>query len=189
MQRPPAHSAIKIDGQRAYDLARRGADFELPLRPITIESIRVAEYQYPALTLEVVCGSGTYIRSLGRDLAAELNTAAVMSALVRTAIGPFKIEDSVSLNGLTRDVMDAKLQPALAAVPHLPRVELGDKQLVELRHGRPIETPRRSPDGSALPPVADTANEYAGVDRAGRLAAILFEKVPGQLWPARNFEA
>jgi tRNA pseudouridine55 synthase len=188
MQRPPAHSAIKVGGQRAYDLARRGEEFELPPRPITIHHIKVLEYQFPALSLEVVCGSGTYIRSLGRDLAAELGTAAVMSALVRTAIGPFALEDAVSLNGLNGDVLSAKLQPALAAVAHLPRVELNDKQLVELRHGRPIEMPRGGTGGPPVQPGTKAEVEYVGVDAAGRLAAILFEKLPGQLWPARNFE-
>jgi len=189
-QVPPAHSAIKIGGERAYDLARRGERFELPPRTVTIHSLKIVEYQFPVLELEVVCGGGTYMRSLGRDLAAALGTAAVMSALVRTAIGPFTVEGAVSLNGLDADTLRLHLQPPLAAVGHLARVELNDKQLTELRHGRPINAPRsgRGAGGSSPggPPV--TNSEYAGVDLTGRLAAILFEKHPGQLWPARNFE-
>ena len=76
LQRPPAHSAIKVDGQRAYDLARRGEEFELPARTISIYRLEVLRYEYPELELAIECGSGTYVRSLGRDLAAALGTAA-----------------------------------------------------------------------------------------------------------------
>jgi tRNA pseudouridine55 synthase len=183
-QRPPAHSAIKVDGQRAYDLARRGEQFELAPRKVTVHSFKILEYQYPTLAVEVVCGSGTYIRSLGRDLAIELGTGAVMSALVRTAIGPFTLEDAVSLNGLNAETFHEHLQPPLRAVEHLARVELNGKQLEELRHGRPIDIPKRGP-GS--PPAPDA--EIVGIAPTGQLATILYQKQPGQLWPARNFEA
>jgi tRNA pseudouridine55 synthase len=191
-QRPPAHSAIKVAGQRAYDLARRGAEFELPPRIVTIHRLAIRRYEHPELELSIECGSGTYVRSLGRDLAAALGTACVMSALVRTAIGDFRIEDATPLDAISKDNLDEKLQPALSAVPHLQRIELNDGQLVEIRHGRPIRKPRSlarrdSPHGTAapssLPPV-----EWAGIDTSGKLAAILFEKRPGELWPARNFE-
>ena len=94
-QVPPAYSAIKLGGQKAYDLARRGDAPDLPPRPVTIHAIGVARYEYPELVLDIHCGSGTYIRSLGRDLAAALGTAAVMSELERTAIGEFRVEDAV----------------------------------------------------------------------------------------------
>ena len=83
-QRPPAFSAVKVAGRRAYELARQGRQPEWLPRPVVIHSIEVAAYQYPELILDVACGGGTYIRSLGRDLAESLGTAAVMSALVRT---------------------------------------------------------------------------------------------------------
>jgi tRNA pseudouridine55 synthase len=94
-QRPPAYSAVKVAGRRAYALARAGREVELDARPITVHRLEVRAYAYPTLTLEVRCGGGTYVRSLGRDLAASLGTAAVMSELVRTAIGGFRIEQSV----------------------------------------------------------------------------------------------
>ena len=83
-QRPPAHSAIKIGGKRAYKLARKGADFELAERTVTIHQINLLRYEYPELELDVECGSGTYIRSLGRDLGAASGIGGVMSALERT---------------------------------------------------------------------------------------------------------
>ena len=152
-------------------------------------------YEYPELELAIECGSGTYVRSLGRDLAAALGTAAVMSALVRTAIGDFRLEEAVALDDLTNGTVLERMLPPLEALKVLPQVALTEKQLGELRHGRPIEmrgeltegpvARASSPKSEATSPVA----EWAGVDPAGRLAAILFEKTPGQLWPARNFLA
>ena len=83
-QRPPAFSALKVAGRRAYDLARRGKLPQLAPRPVDVFQIEIRRYQYPELVLNVECGGGTYIRSLGRDLAESLGTAAVMSALTRT---------------------------------------------------------------------------------------------------------
>ena len=185
-QRPPPHSAIKIGGQRAYDLARRGEEFELSARTISIYHLEILRYAYPELELAIECGSGTYVRSLGRDLAAALGTAAVMSALARTAIGDFRVEDAVALDALTNDSVTQHLQPPLTALKDLPQIALNEKQLAELRHGRPIEMRNiKCPTAAAAAPIT----EWAAVDPAGRLAAILFEKHPSQLWPARNFEA
>jgi tRNA pseudouridine55 synthase len=76
MQRPPAHSAIKVDGVRSYQRARRGEAVELPPRPVTIHSLELLEYRYPQLLLDTEVSSGTYIRSLAEDLGQELGTAA-----------------------------------------------------------------------------------------------------------------
>ncbi len=187
LQRPPIHSAIKVGGQRAYDLARRGEEFKLPERTITIHRIEILRYEYPELELAIECGSGTYVRSLGRDLAAALGTAAVMSALVRTAIGDFGLPNAVALDALTNDTVAAHLHPPLEALTDLPQIALTEKQLAELRHGRPIEL--RSAMRPDKESVAAANTEWAAIDPSGRLAAILFEKLPNQLWPAKNFEA
>ena len=84
-QRPPQHSAVKIAGQRAYTLARAGKQVEVRPRDVEIHSLRLLHFDYPSLKMEVACGSGTYIRSLGRDIAESLGTAAVMQNLQRTA--------------------------------------------------------------------------------------------------------
>jgi tRNA pseudouridine55 synthase len=189
-QRPPAHSAIKIGGQRAYELARRGQEFELSARTVTIHRLSIRRYEYPELELEIECGSGTYVRSLGRDLAAALGTASVMSALVRTAIGDFRVADAVTLDVLAKETLPHYLQPALTAVADLQRIEVNGGQLLEIRHGRPIRKPRPLRARPAKHPTADTASsiEWAAIDAAGRLVAVLTEKNPGEFWPARNFD-
>lgn len=184
-QRPPAHSAIKVAGRRAYALARQGKLDVLPARAVTIHQLRVLHYDYPHLHLEVECGSGTYVRALGRDLAASLGTSAVMAGLVRLAIGSFRIEDSVAPDELTAATLAGHLQPMLAAVANLPRIDLDDQQLAELRHGRPIAGPTDCTAQSSL----SGRGEWAAVDPGGCLAAILFEKHPGQLWPRMNLAA
>ncbi|MBU4397786.1 MAG: tRNA pseudouridine(55) synthase TruB, partial [Planctomycetes bacterium] len=115
-QRPPSFSAIKVKGRRAYKLARGGQRVQLPARPVNVYRIEVKAYKYPELVLDVECGGGTYIRSLGRDLAESLGTAAVMSALTRTAVGNFRIEQSVDPNVLDCSNLTGWLQPPLAAV-------------------------------------------------------------------------
>jgi tRNA pseudouridine55 synthase len=182
-QRPPAHSAIKVQGRRAYQLARQGAAVELAPRIVEIHSLRVLHYDYPTLDLDIDCGSGTYVRALGRDLAAELGTTAVMSALERTAIGAFRVEEAVALDELSAETVAKHLQPPMAAVTELLKVVLDAAQLHEIRHGRPIAIPTSDLGGS----TGATSAEWAAVTAAGELAAILREKRPGQLWPHRNF--
>ncbi|HEX2475883.1 MAG TPA: tRNA pseudouridine(55) synthase TruB, partial [Lacipirellulaceae bacterium] len=115
-QRPPAYSAIKSGGRRAYQLARQGSAPELAARAVTIHSIRVERYDYPELMLTIECGSGTYVRALGRDIAAALGTAAVMTALRRTAIGQFCVEDAIALENLSLESLPKRLESPLAAV-------------------------------------------------------------------------
>ena len=95
-QMPPAFSALKVNGKRAYDLARQGEKVELQPREIQVFHIEVVAYKYPVLTIEVKCTSGTYIRSLGRDIGEALQTGAVMTDLQRTSIGAFKIGQAVA---------------------------------------------------------------------------------------------
>jgi tRNA U55 pseudouridine synthase TruB len=111
-----------------------------------------------------------------------------MSALVRTAVGSFRLEDAVKLEDLTSETLPGHLQSPLAAVADLPRIELGDAELAEIRHGRPIAMlPGGVPTAEAGWPDVGAPAEYAAISATGQLVAILFEKHPGQLWPARNF--
>jgi len=178
-QRPPVYSALKVNGQRAYKLAREGQQVQLEPRPVEIHELRVTGYDYPELKINLRCGSGTYVRSLGRDLAEALGTAAVMSALTRTAIGDFHSAEGLDADCLTEETIASHLQPASSVVGHLPRVTLSPDQLVEIRHGRRIATTSNF----------DSAPEIAGLDEAGNLVAILREKEPGVLGPVRNFSA
>lgn len=162
-QRPPAFSAVKLAGRRAYELARRGENVELRTRAVEVHAIEILDYDYPRLVLRIQCGSGTYIRALGRDLATALGTAAVMAELVRTAVGPFRVDDAVPPEAIDVANWPALLLPAIRAVDSMPRIVLSASQQQDLRHGRP---PARE---AGLP----QAPEYAAVDEAGNLLAIL----------------
>ncbi|MBN2021644.1 MAG: tRNA pseudouridine(55) synthase TruB [Pirellulales bacterium] len=178
-QRPPAYSALKLHGQRAYALARAGKDVTLAPREVVVLRIDVRAYAYPELVLDVECKAGTYIRSLGRDLAESLGTAAVMSGLVRTAIGPFTLAEAIDPDGLSRENLPERLLPPLCAVSGLARVTLSAEAAIDVRHGRTIP----------LPPHAPRAAEYAALDSAGRLLAILIPRGVGRLGPTCNLSA
>ena len=95
-QRPPLFSACKVDGKRAYDLARGGSDMQLSPKQIRIDSIELLECNLPKIRIRVVCGKGTYIRSLARDIGTALNSGGYLSDLVRTRIGEYKIENCIT---------------------------------------------------------------------------------------------
>ena len=96
-QTPPKFSAIKINGQRAYKLARQGKDFEIPSRQIEIYSISIINYDYPELKIRVHCSSGTYIRTLAEDIGEKLGTGAYLTALRRTKIGNYNVINAKSI--------------------------------------------------------------------------------------------
>lgn len=98
LQTPPIHSAMRLGGKRAYELARRGREVALQPRSVRIDSIEILEYQWPLLALRVVCGRGTYIRSLARDVGAALNVGGCLTALRRTAVGPFDLSRAWALD-------------------------------------------------------------------------------------------
>lgn len=95
-QRPPLFSACKVDGKRAYDLARKGSDMQLAPKQIRIDSIELLECELPKIRIRVVCGKGTYIRSLARDIGEALNSGGYLTDLVRTRIGEYKIENCIT---------------------------------------------------------------------------------------------
>jgi tRNA pseudouridine55 synthase len=170
MQRPPIFSALKVAGRRSYALARAGQEVALAPRPIMIHAIEVIEYVYPELTLDIRCGSGTYVRSLGRDLAEAVGTAAVMSALVRTEIGEFHLTEACPCNGLQCESLVQFLRPPLEAIRNLPLAELTENQAVQVAQGRFV----------ALPDVApQTDGEWAAVSPTGELVAILVPRGQG----------
>lgn len=96
MQTPPAHSAIRVKGVRAYEHARKGRDIKLDPRPVTISAFEITDIRLPEVDFRVVCSKGTYIRSLVRDFGKELGVGAYMSALCRTRIGDFKLTEASS---------------------------------------------------------------------------------------------
>lgn len=109
-QTPPIYSAIKVNGQRAYKLARAGKELKLEPRQVTIHSIENIEYNYPKLSFITEVSSGTYIRSLAEDIGQELGTGAYMSALKRTKIAHYDLADALELEGLSAEVIQTYLQ-------------------------------------------------------------------------------
>ncbi len=95
-QRPPLFSACKVDGKRAYDLARKGSDMELAPKPIRIDSIELLQCELPKIRIRVVCGKGTYIRSLARDIGEALDSGAYLTALERTRVGKYELTDCIT---------------------------------------------------------------------------------------------
>lgn len=174
-QSPPAYSAVKIDGRRAYELARQGRPQQITPRTVRVDKLVVRRYEYPELQLEIVCGSGTYVRSLGRDLAQALGTGGVMSGLQRTAIGAFCVQQALDPRDVSQQEVEHALLPLSAAVGQLPRVELTADQIRSVRHGRPLSITDEIPGA-----------EIAGFDERGNLIAILQSRT--QHWvPSPNF--
>jgi tRNA pseudouridine55 synthase len=136
-QVPPAYSAAKVTGQRAYDRARAGKEVRLAARPVQVHGIDVLAYAYPHLDLEVRCGKGTYIRSLARDLGEALGCGGLVEVLRRTRVGPFLAEEGVSLDAEAKEAR-AKLLPVGSALAELPRVEVGAEDARRLRSGQRI---------------------------------------------------
>lgn len=94
-QIPPKYSALKINGQRAYQKAARGDQFEMQPRTINIYGIQILSFEWPFLTIKVHCGKGTYIRSLARDIGIKLNTGGYLTKLTRTSVGSFTLQQAI----------------------------------------------------------------------------------------------
>ncbi|HST60644.1 MAG TPA: tRNA pseudouridine(55) synthase TruB [Longimicrobium sp.] len=141
-QVPPAFSAKKVDGQRMYDVARRGGEVDLPPVAVTIYAIRVLSMDLPDVAFEVECGSGTYIRAIARDVGAALGVGGHLRELRRTRIGPHDVERAVSMDGLgdAERVAASMISPA-DALSHLPRVIADAAGETEIRHGRTLPAP------------------------------------------------
>ncbi|MBL8792765.1 MAG: tRNA pseudouridine(55) synthase TruB [Planctomycetia bacterium] len=153
-QTPPAYSALRTAGRRAFDLARRGLAVELAPRPVEIHTIQILKYEYPLLELEVECGKGTYIRSLARDLGAVLGCGGYIAGLRRLRVGPFQADDALSPDAAP-DAARARLLPLSAALTELPRVTLPADDALRLCRGRRVaaQTDGRQPlpaDGSEV---------------------------------------
>jgi tRNA pseudouridine55 synthase len=136
-QIPPAFSAAKVTGRRAYDLARQGQDVDLQPRTVHIHGIGLLAYDYPHLEIEVRCGKGTYIRSLARDLGERLGCGALIESLRRTRIEPFQVEDAIGLD-LPGETARGHLLPTAQALHDLPRLVLETAEIERLRKGQRI---------------------------------------------------
>jgi tRNA pseudouridine55 synthase len=175
-QLPPVFSALKVEGKRAYELARQGESPDLKPRPIEVHSIDLIEYSYPELTLDIRCGSGTYVRSLGRDIARALGTEAVMSALSRTEIGPFHLAQALSGDDITPQSIDRAFVPPQSALGTMPTLAVSEQEEALLRNGRQIQR-----DVACNLPSGQ--EEVALLTSTGRLLAIVVPAGPTHWQP------
>ena len=175
LQLPPAYSAKKIRGERAYALARQGRDVDLEPVPVTIHDLTITRFELPDVHLEVTCGSGTYIRAIARDLGDALGVGAHLTALRRTAVGPHSVHGAVTAEELdTRPdrVIEAMI-PTLDALGAMPHIALSDDDVAHIRHGRAI--------------VRDTdASGAVALEARGELVAIA-EADAGRIRPRKVF--
>ncbi|PKR89549.1 tRNA pseudouridine(55) synthase TruB [Pleomorphomonas diazotrophica] len=181
LQTPPAFSAIKVDGERAYDLARAGETVELEARPVTVHRLDLVDCpDADTAVFEAECGKGTYVRAIARDMGRRLGTAGHVIELRRLVVGPFGEEDMVTIDAL-QAALEADgdalslLTPIEAALAGLPQLDVTSDQAVRLRNGNPVLLRGRD---------APVEEEAVGVFERGRLMAIA--KVEhGELKPVR----
>jgi tRNA pseudouridine55 synthase len=137
MQLPPKFSAIKVDGERAYDLARDGEEVVLQPRPVIIDHLTLVAHDTNTATFEAECGKGTYVRAIARDMGLALGCLGHIIALRRTRVGPFVEADAVSLVDLQADPA-ATLKPVAMALGDLPQVQVSKSDSARLMRGQSV---------------------------------------------------
>jgi tRNA pseudouridine55 synthase len=138
-QKPPAYSAVKIDGERAYRLARRGETVDLPERDVTVHQLRLESYDPPFAKLVLRCSKGTYVRSIARDLGEALGCGGSVTKLRRLAVGPFRVENARRLDQAGEAELRAAVLPADAGLDHLPAVTLDDGEARRFVQGKLLD--------------------------------------------------
>ena len=187
-QIPPNFSAIKVDGQRAYDLARDGVEFELPTRTVVVHEAAVSDVpDADHIEIEIRCGKGTYVRSLVRDIAAAVGAEGHVAMLRRLRVGPFSAKESITLDNLADLVHRAALLEALlpveTALDDIPVLAVTDEDAFRLRQGRPLVLLPRQVE--LLKPRVSASRAVSAMT-GGKLVA-LCELRAGQLSPTRVF--
>jgi len=164
-QVPPAVSALKLDGVRAYELVRQGKGPKLDARVVSIRDIRVKNYDWPWVDVEVDCGKGTYIRSIARDLGDMLGCGGLVQTLRRTRVGLFTAEQGITIDA---DAASVRLLPLAMAVTTLPRVTLEPDIVKRLQDGQFVRHPLPYPLGNPTQPIAvfQPTGEFVGTIRA-----------------------
>ncbi|GER89167.1 tRNA pseudouridine synthase B [Dictyobacter vulcani] len=182
LQMPPRYSAIKIQGQPAYKLARAGTEVVMQSRPVEIQSLEILAWENPHLTLAVACSKGTYIRSLAYDLGEYLGCGAYLTGLIRTRSGPFVLDSSITLEQLAGEQEQGKLAehlfPVDFALQSYPALHL-DQQLTErVIHGNAF----------AYPDLASAEQATLGRVYAanGQFLAIAIWDAEQQLWKPKK---
>lgn len=162
-QRPPKVSALKVAGRRAYELVRQGEEFTVAPRAVRIDRIELLDFQGELLTVRVMCGKGTYIRSIARDLGEELGCGGYIEELRREQIGSFRSESAIK-PPFTQESLAHSLLPIEQVISHYERLELDASQITQVRQGQPVRVtgPDREPIAAffegrlvALGPIRD----------------------------------
>lgn len=185
-QVPSAVSAVKIDGKRAYQRVREGEEVELPARTVTVAAFELLETRRTEASVDVDvrvdCSSGTYVRALARDLGVALGVGGHLTALRRTRIGGFSVDEAGELDGY--DVAGRLIPPAAAARRALPALEVDEAQAVDLGHGKRIAVPAEGEWPKGRPFAAVAAGVRPGAPE--RLIAIV-ERRGGQFQVVAGF--
>jgi tRNA pseudouridine55 synthase len=182
-QIPPIYSAVRIAGKRAYESARAGLSVDVPARKVTIHGLSVTEFTYPKLVLDVECSTGTYIRSLGRDIARRLGTDAIMTKLLRLSIGDLVSSHAVRLEDLnSRHAIEANLCNPVECLTQFPQITLNNEDIKRLHQGNTLEL-----QDSDLMRTSNHPEYVLALDQKGSLQSILCRN-DGVRWrPYRNF--
>lgn len=162
-QLPPIYSAVKVDGSRAYRKARKGAEVEMPEREIDVHRLELLSHSEDEFTLEIDCGSGTYVRSIGRDIAIACGSYAVMSSLCRTRIGDFTVQDAIEPKSVLRRTIAGQLLSPTRALPFHQQVPMSAEQSDLVAYGCECE---------AAPEHGPYRKEIALIDHTGILLAL-----------------
>jgi tRNA pseudouridine55 synthase len=184
-QVPPAYSAVKYKGTRAYKLARRGVKMDLPKRKVTVHSLRILSVQLPDIVFEVSCSSGTFIRSLAADLGRELGPGGHLTSLRRVASGYFEAKNALSSREIStersRSFVGGKVIPLRAALPGMHEIEVEGALAGRVRQGY-------QPPWTELDPCerfADCEDEYVKLVSDGELVAIMKNRRNGGIGPVK----
>jgi tRNA pseudouridine55 synthase len=182
-QRPPMYSAVRHQGRKLYELARKGVEVERAPRPVAIHEIRLEAWSPPDAEIHLTASAGTYVRSLAHDLGADLGVGAHVAALRRTAVGRFQASDAVPLpravEALAEGWWDRLVLPMDAALLELPALIVGSRAEADIRHGRAFKS-------AALgSPPAGTVRVYASDGRF--VATARWDDVDGRWLPERVF--
>ena len=174
-QIPPMYSALKHEGQRLYDLARKGVEVDRPARPITIYELNLLDFDATSLHLEVHCSKGTYIRTLAEDIGRTLQCGGHVEMLRRTRVGSFDIAAASTVDQLESMGLDTarqQLVPMDRLVDHMPVVELDQSMSLQVCQGKPVRVPHGPPQGwvrlyAATTPAFLGLGEVLGDGRIG----------------------
>ena len=182
-QTAPIYSALKYHGQPLYKYARKGQVVPLKERTVHISKLELVDWQSPHATLEITCGKGTYIRSLAHDLGQALGVGAHLKTLVRLRVGPFVLEDAVSLSSLEEAChagqAEALLFPPDYVLTGFPAIVVANQQTCSLMHGSPIAVKDKQILTATTPPSEDRVRAY---DESGNFLGILRYEADRSLW-------